>query len=111
MAILSANWRFDSKRKRAHTRTIIIPFFDHTDEPQANVRFRDMDIARQNVSASVGEFVKICNSFETSTEVLSGEIATQVARIFTHSHERFTTTMTTFMYFFLEVSVRDVCGL
>ena len=95
LPILSANWRFTSSRQRAHTRVIAIPFFEHTDEPEAHRLFAELNTARLKASASTGEMIQM---------IQSQEIFPQITKIFATSHVRFKMTMTVFMYFFLEVS-------
>ena len=106
MPVLTSNWRFECKRQRAHTRCIVIPFFEHSDEPNATALYEELNTSRDKVSASVGEIIILCSSFDSPSaqKVRNEKIFPQVSAIFTHSHARFKTTMTVFMYFFLEVS-------
>ena len=101
MALITSNWRFSVTKTRAHTRTITIPFFQHTDEPHASDLYRDRTLARDRASASVGEMIQISTAFTAEYDQYD---IPQVAEIFRHSHERFRTTMAVFMYFFLKVS-------
>ena len=57
MPVLTSNWRFESKRQRAHTRFIVIPFFEHSDEPNAIALYEELNTSRDKVSASVGEII------------------------------------------------------
>ena len=67
-----------------------------------------MQQSRDTASASVGEMLKLCQRFmsQETKEHINNEISPSVSRIlatFT-TQPRFTTTMSIFMYFFLEVS-------
>ena len=106
MPVLTSNWRFECTRQRAHTRCIVISFFEHSDEPNATALYEELNTSRDEVSASVGEIVTLCSAFESSSaqQIRSEQIFPQVSVIFSHAHARFKTTMTAFMYFFLEVS-------
>ena len=106
MPVLTSNWRFECIRQRAHTRCIVIPFFEHSDEPNATALYEELNTSRDKVSASVGEIVMACSSFDSSSaqKIRNEKISPQVSAIFSHSHAHFKTTMTAFMYFFLEVS-------
>ena len=106
MPVLTSNWRFESKRQRAHMRCIVIPFFEHSDEPNATALYEELNTSRDKVSASVGEIINLCSSFDSPSaqKIRNEKIFPHVSAIFTHSHARFKTTMTVFMYFFLEVS-------
>ena len=39
MPVLTSNWRFACKQQRVHTRCIVIPFIEHSDEP-AETKFQ-----------------------------------------------------------------------
>ena len=40
--ILTANWKMGAERPRAHSRTIHIGFCEHTDEPDANILYAQL---------------------------------------------------------------------
>ena len=103
--IVSANWRFENSARRAFTRCVIIPFVPHSDEPDATRLYRDLSQARKNASASVGCVIRVCSSFPTPESQFfhHSEVFPNVAKIFSASHARFKSTMSTFMWFFLKV--------
>ncbi len=108
LPVVSSNWKLGGERPRAHSRAIHIGFNEHTDEPEANLLFAKMQQSRDTASASVGEVLKLCQRFmsQETKEHINNEISPAVSRIlatFT-TQARFTTTMSIFMYFFLEVS-------
>ena len=100
---------------REHTRSIHIPFHHHDDEPSANLLFAEMAEARVNASRSVGELVKLSKRFDqvNTKDIINRDICPCVTRILDQfdAPARFTTTMSIFMYFFLEVSVKLTCRL
>ena len=65
MPVLTSNWRFESKRQRAHTRCIVISFFEHSDEPNATALYEELNTSRDKVSASVGEIINLRSSFDS----------------------------------------------
>lgn len=103
--ILTANWRFNPNRQRAHTRCVTIPFFEHADEPEATRLYEALTKARTHVSKSVSKVIEICFNFATEAvqRKQATEIFPQVSQILCSAHVRFKTTCTVFMYFFLEV--------
>ena len=107
LPIVSANWTVANDRQRAHTRSIHIPFQHHDDEPNANLLFAEMAQARVVASTSVGELVKLSTRFEQADtkDTINAEISPYVIHILSQfdAPARFTTTMSIFMYFFLEV--------
>lgn len=108
LPIVSANWSVGTDRQRAHTRSIHIAFQHHDDEPGANLLFAEMSHARNNASKSVGKLVELSKHFEEANtkDFIDREICPSVIRILSqyNAPARFTTTMSIFMYFFLEVS-------
>ena len=103
--VLTANWRFNHNRQRAHTRCVTIPFFEHADEPEATRLYEALSKARNHVSKSVAMVIDICFNFATdeAQRKQASEIFPQVSQILRSSHVRFKTTLSVFMYFFLEV--------
>lgn len=95
MPVLTSNWRFESKRQRAHTRCIVISFFEHSDEPNATALYEELNTSRYKVSASVGEIINLRSSFDSPLvqKIRNEKIFPHVSAIFTHSHARFKTTM------------------
>ena len=109
--IVSANWMFANTKGRASTRCIVIPFVLHTDEPDATQLYGDLAQARITASSSAAQIIRIITSFSTAEEqqIYHEEIFPSISSIFQGSHTRFTSTMTTFMWFFLKVS--GTCSL
>lgn len=109
LPILSANWKVGTDRPRAHSRVIQISFQTHEDEPEANLLFAEMAQCRESVSQSLGLLVKLSQQFEQpqTKEYINQNICPAVGEILSQfgAPARFTTTMSVFMYFFLEVSV------
>ena len=58
--VMTANWRFHSEKKRAHTRCIYIPFTEHTDEDDSTALFEELLRSRARVSRSLGQIVRVC---------------------------------------------------
>ena len=108
LPIVSANWSVGAERPRGHTRSIHIAFQRHDDEPEANLLFASMSQCRDNASKSVGRLIKMSQRFECpeTKDLINGAICPHVTRILRRfdAPARFTTTMSIFMYFFLEVS-------
>lgn len=108
LPILSANWKIRSDRPRAHSRVIQIPFIHHDDEPEANLLYGDMSRCREVVSKSMGLLVKLAEEFEheLTKEFINQSICPSVSRLLGKfgAPARCTTTMSIFMFFFLEVS-------
>ena len=109
LPIVSANWSVGTDRQRAHTRSIHIAFQHHDNEPGANLLFAEMAEARVNASRSVGELIKLSKKFDhTDTkDIINRDICPCVIHILSQfdAPARFTTTMSIFVYFFLEVSI------
>ena len=107
LPILSANWKIGIDRPRAHSRVIQIMFHHHEDEPEANILFAQMANCRDKISKSLGVLVKLSHRFEQpgTKAYINQNICPSVARILTRygAPARFTTTMSVFMYLFLEV--------
>lgn len=95
-------------RPRAHSRSIHVPFSQHYDEPQASLLFDRMSRCRIQASKSVASIIKLSRTFEHSTTKahINDNIFPVVSDILKQfdAPARFTTTMSIFMYFFLEVS-------
>ena len=112
LPILSANWKVGMERPRAHSRVIQIAFQQHEDEPEANLLFAEMAHCRDNASKSLGVLVQLSRHFEQpeTKEYINQHICPAVSRILSQygAPARFTTTMSVFMYFFLEVSLYSV---
>ena len=112
LPIVSANWSVGTDRQRAHTRSIHIQFQHHDDEPNANMLFGKMAQARINASSSIGELVKLSRRFDRidTKDSINREICPCVTRILGQydAQARFTTTMSIFMHFFLEVSINVI---
>ncbi len=104
---ISANWHFTSARGRAFTRCITIPFVDHRDEPNAPCLYSNLVHSRSAASASVGVIINCCTQFTlpASQERLNDELFPTISNIYGNSHARFKSTMSIFMYFFLEVTL------
>ena len=107
LPIISANWSVGKERPRAHTRSIHIPFQQHDDEPEANLLFAKMSQCRIDASRSVGKLIKVNTKFDQNEtkDIINQEICPVVTRILNKfgAPARFCTTMSIFMYFFLEV--------
>ena len=107
LPIVSANWTVGSDRPRAHTRAIHIAFHRHDDEPGANLLFAGMAHCRVDASKSVGKLIQLSSRFEhpNTKDHINRDICPIVSRILGQfdTPARFTTTMSIFMYFFLEV--------
>ena len=107
LPIVSANWNVGPDRPRAHTRAIHIAFHHHDDEPGANLLFARMAQCRVDASKSVGKLIQLSRRFEQpeTKDHINREISPLVTRILSQfdAPARFTTTMSVFMYFFLEV--------
>ena len=112
LPIVSANWCIGTDRQRAHTRSIHIAFQHHEDEPRANLLFADMAHKRADASKSVGELIKLSRKFEQAgtKDAINRDICPSVTRILSQfsAPARFTTTMSIFMYFFLEVGMLHI---
>ena len=106
LPIVSANWNVGPDRPRAHTRAIHIAFHRHDDEPGANLLFARAQ-CRVDASKSVGKLIQLSRRFEQpeTKDHINREISPLVTRILSQfdAPARFTTTMSVFMYFFLEV--------
>ena len=109
LPILSANWKVGMDRPRAHSRVIQISFSQHDDEPEANILFAEMSRCREEASRSMGTLVRLSQRFERleTKEIINQHICPSVSKILCQfgAPARFTTTMSVFMYFFLEVSI------
>ncbi len=114
LPILTANWKIDASRPRAHSRVIQIPFQQHEDEPEANILFSNMSTSRDAATKSIGQLVQLSTKFEKSEtkEYINQDISPFVSKILSQfsSPARFTTTMSVFMYFFIEVSFYKLHG-
>ena len=64
---MTANWIFSNERKRAHTRCIILPFFQHCDEENSTALYDAMSKSRVEVSRSISHMIKICEDFISNT--------------------------------------------
>ena len=106
--ILTANWRFLPEKKRAHTRCIVLPFFEHTDEENSTTLYEALSCSRAHASQSLRKVVGICEGFtsDRGQQIRRDVIHPQVSVIFRDCEPRFKTTMSTFAYFVLEVSMR-----
>jgi hypothetical protein len=108
LPILSANWKVKNDRPRAHSRVIQISFGHHEDEPEANILFAEMTRCREQASRSIGLLVKLSKEFEEETTkwLINRSICPLVSDLLGEfgAPARFTTTMSIFMYFFLEVA-------
>ena len=93
-------------RPRAHSRVIQISFLPHEDEPEANLLFAEMSARRDAVSMSVGKLINLSLQFERpeTKQHINQHICPSVAQILSQfgAPARFTT-MSVFMYFFIEV--------
>ena len=58
--IMTANWHFHCEKKRAHTRCIVVPFTEHTDEENSTILFVELLCSK---ARSVGKMVCICEKF------------------------------------------------
>ena len=65
MPVLTSNWRFESKRQRAHTHCIVIPFFKHSDEPNATALYEELNTSRDSLSISAWERLSCLKSVAT----------------------------------------------
>ncbi len=112
---LQTGIKVGNDRPRAHSRVIPISFQQHEDEPEANLLFAEMAHCRVHVSRSVGLLVKLSQQFEQphTKEYINQEICPAVGEILSKygAPARFTTTMSVFMYFFLEVSGDNINAL
>ena len=110
LPILSANWKVGMDRPRAHSRVIQIPFQQHEDEPL----FAEMSQCRDQVSRSLGVLIRLSQHFEQpeTKEFINQHVCPAVGQILSQfgAPARFTTTMSIFMYFFLEVGAIN-CAL
>lgn len=107
LPVVSSNWKLGAERPRAHSRAIHIGFNEHTDEPEANILYAKMQQSRDAASASISVVLKVGQRFlsQETKDRITNEISPAVSRIlatFT-TQARFTTTMSIFMHFFLEV--------
>ncbi len=107
LPIISTNWKLGHERPRAHSRTIQIGFNQHTDEPEANLLFADMKHSRDAASASIGKLITLgrdflCREGETHITTNISPAVSKALSSFT-TQARFTTTLSVFMFFFLEV--------
>ena len=104
---MSANWKLGGDRPRAHSRAIIIGFSEHTDEPEANILYSEMQKNRELASASIGVIVRLGQDFLTDEmrEHITSSVTPAVSKILSlHTVQaRCTTTFAVFMYFFVEV--------
>ena len=105
--IVSANWKFSNSAGRAFTRCIVILFSLHQDEPNATQLYSELAAARKGASSSVGCVIQVCSSFgsQQSQDFYHEEVFPGVAAIYQTSHARFKSIMSTFMWFFLKVSI------
>ena len=107
LPMISANWYVGTDRPRAHTRSIHIAFQQHDDEPEANLLFAEMAHCRFAASKSVGVLVRLSSTFDhpSTKDFINNEICPTVNRILSQfdAQARFTTTLSIFMYFFLQV--------
>ena len=106
MPIFTANWRFPREKKRVHTRCIVLPFFEHNDEVNSSSLYEQLSHSRSHVSRSIGRIVSICEGFisERGLKKRRDVIHPQVSAIFSNCEPRLKTTISTFTYFFIEVS-------
>ena len=109
--IMTANWRFHCEKKRAHTRCIVVPFTEHTDEENSTILFEELLRSKAHVSRSVGKMVCICEKFASKEgqRYRNDVICPQISAIFSGCEARFRTTFSTFAYFLLEVSYLCEC--
>ena len=105
LPVATANWQFNAARERGHTRTIIVPFYEHIDEPQATHLYTALNQARAGTARSVAAIIPICHFYASAEGQLrmNEVIHPHVSQVVASSHARFRTTLSTFMYFFLEV--------
>lgn len=108
LPVVLANWSVGTDRQWAHTRSIHIAFQHHDDEPRANLLFAEMAHTQIGASKSVGELIKLSKHFERveTKNVINRDIYPCVICILSQfdAPAHFTTTISIFMYFFLEVS-------
>ena len=104
--MFSANWRYPVTNERAQTRTITIPFFQHHEEPNSSELHMELVAARLHASSSVGLIIQLLctNVIEKATPKLK-ELTVKVMACLSSGgcNSRLTTTMTIFVYSFLEV--------
>ena len=105
--ILTANWRFSPEKKRVHTRCIVLPFFEHTDEENSMTLYEELSCSRVHVSQSIRRVVAICEGFisQRGQQMRRDFIHPHVSAIFSDCEPRVKTTMTIFAYFFIEVGM------
>lgn len=107
LPIFSANWKVRNDRPRAHSRVIQISFTHHEDEPEANLLYARMTKCREEVSKSIGLLVKLAQQFDhnQTKELINLTICPCISNVLGGfcAPARFTTTMSIFMYFFIEV--------
>ena len=104
--VMTANWRFHSEKKRAHTRCIYIPFTEHTDEDDSTALFEELLRSRARVSRSLGQIVRVCEGFASDRGQTHRKetIYPQISAILSGFEPRFRMTFSIFTFFFLEVS-------
>ena len=82
-----------------------MPFYKHVDEPQASHLYTALNQARAGASRSVAVIIEICHSYTSADRQLrlNEVINSQVSQVVASSHGRFRTTLSLFMYLFVEV--------
>ena len=109
LPIFSANWLYPISNERAQTRTITIPFVRHNEQPNSSDLHMQLIASRQTAGSSVGSIIKyLCTDIIqlAKTAISTSSLMLRVNECLGNGmcNSRLNTTMTIFMYFFLEVS-------